>query len=104
MPLLDNQLLKETSRQAAMVVKQSFVRCDLRQYARAEKLSRRDITKVARYEVSGIEREEAVRPDRDDRNDFLLPNRATIHRSSLAGRVVLKRTPPQHFLLGYFHS
>jgi hypothetical protein len=52
---------------------------------------------------AGNLKRERVRPDRDDRNDLLFPNRATIHRSSLAGRVILKRTPPQHFVLGYFH-
>jgi hypothetical protein len=53
------------------------VRPSLTELVRLRCVSRRDITKVARYEVPGIEREERVRPgcDRDDRNDFLFPTR-----------------------------
>ena len=69
--------------------------------------SRRDLTKVAQYEVLGYRFQKAIRPERDDRWVLTIveprarPKADRFYRPARDGRVFLLHS--QHFVLGHFH-
>jgi hypothetical protein len=71
-------------------------------------LSRRDLVKVAQYEVLGNDARRRVRPARDDRNTRLwshaIPRaQAAIDHPIRIRDGCLLKPLTQHFVLGYFH-
>jgi len=74
-----------------------------------ENQSRRDLTKVAQYEVLGNDAKRRVRPGRDDRKRSAFWSRTPLsdrqHRSIVpSGTDSPLRTLTQHFVLGFFRE
>ncbi len=81
---------------------------DSRSLAVGENQSRRDLTRVAQYEVLGNDAKRNARPGRDDRNVY--SSSLTYSFASASGQSIVPSgtghylcTSTQHFVLGYFH-